>query len=66
MALLTEGSQCWNEVREGFQAAAEFMEEQLSMATSTFAGEDAGAVAEDITKDVAEATEEATGITAMI
>ena len=27
MVLLTEGSTCWNQVREGFQAAADFVEE---------------------------------------
>ena len=66
MALLTEGSECWNQVREGFQATANFVEEQLAMATNAGLGEDAGAVAEDITTSLTEATEEATGITAYI
>ena len=66
MALLTEGSQCWNQVREAFQAAADFVEEQLALAAGAELGEEAGLVAEDITEELTTEASEATGITALI
>ena len=40
MALLTEGSECWNSVQEAFRAASDFVKEQLALAAQ--ASVDAG------------------------
>lgn len=87
MAVLTEGSECWNSVQEAFRAASDFVKEQLALAakasveagfteaeeidpaledTTGVTEEEAEAKAEDLAKEFSEATEEATGITAIL
>ena len=66
MLLLTEGSTCWNDLREAFQSLVDFMEEQLELAAVSEVGEnaeeDVKEVAAAVGEEVAEEAEEATGI----
>jgi hypothetical protein len=64
--LLTEGSACWDQVREAFQAAADFVEEQLALAASDALPEGSDIAAANAASAATTAAEEATGITAII
>jgi len=48
LVIMTEGSTCWNDVREAFQALADFIEEQLAMAAQEELGDKAAEVAEEV------------------
>ena len=58
MVVLTEGSTCWDSLSETFNAAADFIEEQLRLAAS----EEAGAIGEAVgDTSLGEAAASATG-----
>ena len=55
MVVLTEGSTCWDSLSETFNAAADFIEEQLEMAAASEAKEIGDSVGDSALGDAAAA-----------